>query len=221
MAVKALRETVKDVQIGYAPCSFVHCPKDNSPKEIERARKKYFEIPIDDPTECVSIFSDPVFFGDYPKEYYEKFKDVLPDIKEGDFELISQPIDFYCQNIYCGSTVEEKEGKIVTKDLASGSPRNALGWNIYPDAMYWGVKFLYERYKKPLFITENGMPNVDFVCLDGKVHDPQRIDFIERYLLALEKTKKRALTFAVIFIGVCWIILNGATATIRGSGLFT
>ncbi len=75
--------------------------------------------------------------------------------------------------------------------------------------------------KNPLFITENGMPNVDFVCLDGKVHDPQRIDFIERYLLALEKAKKRALTFAVIFIGVCWIILNGATATIRGSGLFT
>jgi beta-glucosidase len=31
------------------------------------------------------------------------------------------------------------------------------------------------------------MSNIDFVSLDGKVHDPQRIDFINRYLLQLGK----------------------------------
>nr|UQW60627.1 beta-glucosidase [uncultured bacterium] len=189
MAVKALRETVRDVKIGYAPCGFVHCPKDDSEEEIEFARKAYFEIPENDPTECVSIFSDFVFFGDYPKEYYEKFHDVLPNIQPSDFALISQPIDFYCQNIYFGATGKNVDGRFVQDEYRGGFPRNTIGWNIYPDAMYWGARFLYERYKTPLYITENGMPNIDFVSLDGKVHDPQRIDFIERYLQALERAK--------------------------------
>jgi beta-glucosidase len=36
-------------------------------------------------------------------------------------------------------------------------------------------------------ITENGMSAHDVVSLDGKVHDPNRIDFLHRYLLELEK----------------------------------
>ena len=31
------------------------------------------------------------------------------------------------------------------------------------------------------------MANVDFLMLDGKVHDPQRIDFMTRYLRALKQ----------------------------------
>jgi beta-glucosidase len=34
------------------------------------------------------------------------------------------------------------------------------------------------------------MANVDWVALDGKVHDPQRIDFLNRYLLQLFKASK-------------------------------
>ena len=34
----------------------------------------------------------------------------------------------------------------------------------------------------PLAVTENGMANCDWVHLDGQVHDPQRMDYIRRYL---------------------------------------
>ena len=53
--------------------------------------------------------------------------------------------------------------------------------------MYWGPKFLYERYGLPVVITENGMSAHDTVSLDGKVHDPNRIDFMERYMTQLER----------------------------------
>ena len=46
---------------------------------------------------------------------------------------------------------------------------------------------MYERYKIPLLITENGHQNLDSVSLDGKVHDPQRIDYLHRHLLQLER----------------------------------
>ena len=42
-------------------------------------------------------------------------------------------------------------------------------------------------YKTPIYITENGMSCHDVVSLDGKVHDPNRIDFLARYLDELKK----------------------------------
>jgi beta-glucosidase len=41
---------------------------------------------------------------------------------------------------------------------------------------------MFERYGLPVVISENGMANIDWVHEDGKVHDPQRIDFMQRYL---------------------------------------
>ncbi|MDE6709869.1 MAG: family 1 glycosylhydrolase, partial [Oscillospiraceae bacterium] len=50
-----------------------------------------------------------------------------------------------------------------------------------------GPRFMYERYKLPIYITENGMAAHDAVSLDGKVHDPNRIDFLHRYLREFKK----------------------------------
>ena len=189
-AVKALRSVAADARIGYAPCGWVMCPKDDSPEEIERACKAYFSMWKNDPTSTVAFFSDPVMLGDYPAEYYEWYKEILPDIREGDLELISQPIDFYCQNIYSGTHVSfDKDGNVVWEQFPSGSPLTAMDWEIVPEALYWGPKFLYERYGKPILITENGMANPDCVCLDQKVHDGARIDYIARYLRQLRRAE--------------------------------
>ena len=53
--------------------------------------------------------------------------------------------------------------------------------------MYWAPKFLFDRYKLPILITENGMAAHDAISLDGKVHDPNRLDFLNRYLLELKR----------------------------------
>ncbi|MDE7245759.1 MAG: family 1 glycosylhydrolase, partial [Oscillospiraceae bacterium] len=61
----------------------------------------------------------------------------------------------------------------------------AMDWPITPEAMEWGPRFIWERYGLPIYITENGLSCRDQVFLDGKVHDPQRIDFTARYLRCL------------------------------------
>jgi len=71
--------------------------------------------------------------------------------------------------------------------FADGHPQTAFRWFITPPALYWGPRFIHERYKAPIYITENGLSNVDWVMLDGKVHDPQRIDYTTRYLRELER----------------------------------
>ena len=68
-----------------------------------------------------------------------------------------------------------------------GFPKTALDWPVTPECLYWGPKFLYERYRKPIYITENGLSCHDVISLDGQVHDPNRIDFLARYLGELKR----------------------------------
>lgn len=68
-----------------------------------------------------------------------------------------------------------------------GYEKTAFNWPVTPKSMYWLPRFIKEHYNKPLFIAENGLSNQDVISLDGKVHDPQRIDFLSRYLHNLKK----------------------------------
>ena len=187
-AVIALRETVEDAKIGFAPCSTAFCPETDDQETVNAVKERYFALEKGVLSGGVTLFSDPVFLGDYPKEYYDYYSDILPDISPEDKKLISQPIDFCFQNIYSGIFFERDENGEL-KQVKKRFPYNMLGWNIIPEAMYWGPKFLYERYGKPICITENGLPNADVISLDGKVHDFERIDFIERYISELMRAK--------------------------------
>ena len=91
-------------------------------------------------------------------------------------------------NIYNSVAVRAgADGKPEFCPRAAGHPRTAIRLAHHPEAMEWGPRFLHERYGLPIFITENGLSCTDRIHLDGKVHDPERIDFTHRYLLALRQ----------------------------------
>lgn len=103
-------------------------------------------------------------------------------------ELIHQPIDFMGQNIYNGYYIRRgADGRPEYVDRPAGFPKTAANWPVTPECLYWGPKFLYERYHMPLYITENGMSCHDIVSADGQVHDSNRIEFLDRYLSQLQK----------------------------------
>lgn len=189
-AVVAMRRNAKqDIKIGYAPTGSMHYPATDSEEDITAAREEIFKCPD---LECfywnVSWFSDPVILGKYPEEGLKLYKDYLPEITEEDMKLISQPIDFYAQNIYNGWEIKrapDGSNEYPTRPL--GYAITATDGPITPRAMQWGLRFLYERYKLPIYVTENGMAAHDAVSLDGKVHDPNRIDFLHRYFIEMEK----------------------------------
>lgn len=190
-AVQMLRAYGKqNVQIGYAPTSGMCYPEKETPKDIEAARKALFALPDDlsNWTWNVSWWSDPVILGKYPEEGMKKYEKYLPVITDEDMKLISQPIDFYGQNIYNGRCIRMgTDGRPEEVRRPAGFPKTATNWPVTPEALYWGPKFLYERYRKPIYITKNGMACHDTVSQDGKVHDPNRIDFLARYLKNLKR----------------------------------
>ena len=74
-----------------------------------------------------------------------------------------------------------------------------------PEAFYYGIKFLTERYPLPLYITENGMSCHDLVSSDGRVHDPNRITFLDSYIGAMQKAYDEGANVAGYFL---WTFLD-------------
>lgn len=190
-AVQVLRQYGKQkLAVGYAPTCGMCYPETEKPEDIEAARQELFSLNKDDRswTWNVSWWSDPVIFGHYPEEGLKRYEAYLPRITDEDMKLISEPIDIYGQNIYNGRCIRMGvNGKPEDVKRYNGFPKTATDWPVTPEVLYWGPKFLYEKYKKPLYITENGISCHDVISLDGKVHDPNRIDFLARYLHELKK----------------------------------
>ena len=182
-AVQTLRANAKKpVKVGYVPYSQIKMPATNSPQDIEAARKATFAVTEKD-TWNHAWWLDPVYFGHYPEDGLKLFGADAPQVRDGDMETICQPLDFFMANIYGGSKVRAgKDGLWENVPEPPGHGLTAFRWWVYPEALYWGPKFFWERYKQPIIITENGMSDVDWVALDGRVHDPNRIDYTARYL---------------------------------------
>ncbi len=183
-AVQAIRARAKTKPlIGAAPVGRTMIPATDSHQDIDAARKRMFSI-VEKDCGSNTWFADPMVLGRYPEDGLKLFESELPEIPDGDMKTICQPLDFYGVNIYRGDVVSAESGVVKGAD---GPAITTMGWTITPEALYWGPRFLYERYKLPIIMTENGMANMDWVHLDGKVHDPQRIDYLNRYIVEFER----------------------------------
>lgn len=190
-AVQMLRQYGKQrLTVGYAPTCGMCYPETEKAEDIEAARQALFAMNQDDRnwTWNVSWWSDPVLLGNYPEEGLKRYEPYLPRITDEDMKLIAEPIDVYGQNIYNGRCIRMgRDGMPEEVKRCEGFPKTAVSWPVTPEALYWGTRFLYERYRKPIYITENGMSCHDVVSIDGKVHDPNRTDFLARYLKELKR----------------------------------
>lgn len=179
--VLAIREYAKQApKVGMAPTGSCITPVSDSQEDIEAARAATY--PEDDNVFGNGWWADPIVLGTVPKP----LRHIL---SQEDIELIHQPLDFYAFNIYNSNNYSDIPGEEMngSGNIPVGIGRTAMGWPITPECIYWACRFHYERYGLPLLISENGMANGDFIMRDGKVHDPQRIDYIYRYLANLKK----------------------------------
>ncbi len=206
-AVRALREYGGPVSVGLAQCGRIFVPQTDRTEDAEAARRATFEVPGDylDALFSVSLWSDPILKGEYPKDFLQKFSDVLPEISEEDMELIHQPIDFYGQNIYHAARVRAAKGGWELVPFPVGMTKTAMNWPVTPECMYWCSKFLYGEYRKKIIISENGMSAHDAISLDGRVHDPNRIDYLRRYLRYLRMAVNEGIDVAGYFV---WSLMD-------------
>ncbi len=176
-SVRALRELVKDSNVGITLATMPAIPLTAADEKT--AYEQYFSCSKEAFYWMDSYWADPIVFGKYPEQLINETKDIFPAFTDEDMKLISLKIDFLGQNIYQGRFVGDYK-------RTPGTAHTEIGWDTFDDALEWGTKHFTKRYKLPLYITENGLSCHDWISLDGKVHDPNRIDFLHRYLRGLK-----------------------------------
>lgn len=172
----------KEPKIGMAFNGLLYEPKSESVEDIQEAYEKTFERRVSFGN--VNWWADPILLGKLPKGLEEY-------ISKEDLKTICQPLDFFGYNCYNTSNYEDGGG--YNLDVKQGMPRTAMEWPITPSALRWAAKLFYERYQLPILITENGMANYDFIMSDGKVHDPQRIEYMKGYLSGLHQAMEEGI----------------------------
>ena len=191
-SVQAIRAAAKGpVEIGLPIAGQISMPATNSPADIAAARTRSFAAealqlaPSMPPLFFLanSWWLDPIYLGRYPREGFAQAPSAEKLATPAAMATIHQPLDFCAVNLYFGSHVRAgADGKPEIVPDPTDMPRSHYGWPITPELLYWGPRFLHERYAKPIAITENGMSRADSPGSDGRIHDPERSAFLRDYL---------------------------------------
>ncbi|GLY17748.1 GH1 family beta-glucosidase [Kineosporia rhizophila] len=154
------------------------------------------------------LFLDPVLKGRYPQDMLHDLAEFggMGEVRDGDLELISAPIDllgvnYYTKYLITGDPehpdlVGERTGQLDSpypgaahcREVRHGKPLTDIGWEIDPDGLHDVLTRLKREYPAvPLVITENGAAFDDEVAEDGGVHDERRIAYVRDHLAACER----------------------------------
>lgn len=123
-----------------------------------------------------------------------------PTIEEGDMEIIASATpDFIAFNYYRSTTISrpgvgssigdsaDSAMKVGTEGAFDDARNENLrmtpyGWEVDPDGFRTTMRQLWDRYRLPLIITENGLGAADDVTAAGDIHDEYRIDYLRAHL---------------------------------------
>ena len=202
MALPVLRKNAPNATHGIVLNGGPIDPYRNTADDIEAAAFCYDEL--------VSLYSDPLFMGQYPERLTSRFPKYFDCVEPGDLDIIHQPIDFLGFNYYTRGIAMASEDKTYTHPAIEFKHQTQMGWEIYPEGLYRILKQLDQCYasaKNPLptlIVTENGMAWDDHI-IEGEVRDLERIDYFSTHLKMVEKALSRGIDISGYF---AWSLMD-------------
>ncbi len=181
IATKICHEIIPGSMVGCMLTKLTYYPYTCKPEDVLEAQQRMRS------TYC---YSDTQVFGEYPSYLLARFKNNgINIIKEADDDRVMKenPVDFISFSYYMSSCVAKEESGLNT---TAGNTITAIknpylessdwGWQIDPIGLRVSLVDLYDRYRKPLFIVENGLGAKD-VLVNGTVEDDYRIDYFKEH----------------------------------------
>ena len=187
LALRAIKAADPGARVGIASTGSLCYPETETPENTEAARKASFDTDAGNWIFTHHWLLDPIVFGRFPDCAGTVLEPLVNNVSQKQLGIIHAVPDMLGYNIYNGHAIRHSETGFEYVPKYPGFPRTALKWPVTPEVLDWGVRFLQERYGLPGYISENGLSCNDRVYVDGKVHDPDRIDFLLRYLTALRR----------------------------------
>src|SRR5699024_5873613 len=187
-AVRLAHQMMPGSMVGCMLAAGQFYPYTCAPQDVylamERDRDNYF-------------FIDVQANGEYPlwaRKRMERAGIALQTEPEDAQTLREGTVDFVSFSYYssrCASADPEIAARHARGNAVVSSVVNPYlkasewGWQIDPLGLRLTLNVLYDRYRKPLFIVENGMGATDTVEADGSIHDPYRIDYMREHIRAM------------------------------------
>jgi beta-glucosidase len=169
------------------------------------------------------LFLDPVLRGQYPDDVRADLEPIAGSgfIADGDAAVIAAPIDFLGVNYYSRHVVRAPRedrvsdgtrrqpawvGASDVEKLDTGRPKTRMGWEIDATGLYDVLRRVTDEYDAPpLYVTENGAAYVDEVTPDGKVHDPDRVAYLDAHIRAAKQAIDESIDLRGYFV---WTLID-------------
>ncbi|MDD6121743.1 MAG: family 1 glycosylhydrolase, partial [Solobacterium sp.] len=186
LTVKAGHEVNPDNFIGCMLTKLEFYPFTCKPEDFLAAQRR---------TRSIYRYSDIQVFGEYPlflkKEMERKnifIKTETEDekiLKEGCVDFVS--FSYYMTSCMAADTtgLDMAPGNTVNGVKNPYLPSSEWGWQTDASGLRASLVELYDRYRKPLFVAENGLGARDKVAEDGRIHDDYRMSYLDEHVRAM------------------------------------
>ncbi len=186
IVTKMCHDLIPGSQMGCMLTKLMTYPRTCAPEDVAAAQKKNLEN---------MFYSDVMVFGEYPPMILRDLekRGIHIEMEPGDLDIIREgTVDFVSFSYYMSMTesvdpnAERTPGNTVLGVRNPYLESSEWGWQVDPVGLRISLIELYDRYKKPLFIVENGIGARDTVE-GGAIHDGYRIDYFRRHFQEMEK----------------------------------
>ena len=150
-------------------------------------------------------FTEPQLRGAYPPLLARALE---PYVKPGDLARIAARTDWLGLNHYGPIFAKADPGWIwgyAWGEAPADAPRTEIGWPIFPEMFEQELVELTERYRLPIYVTENGCGGDDAPDAQGRVDDPRRIKYLQAYVGAMRQAMMRGADVRGYFV---WSLLD-------------
>ena len=177
LAVRAMRATGKVDAVSSAFSMPWACPASDSEEDRAAAERWHGFSNV--------WFLEPPLNGRYPDIYVGGLEPERLGVQPGDMDIIKTPLDFVGINLYSRDVIaaDERDRNLGVRRLAvpEAAERTDNDWEVYPESIYRIIMRIWNDYRLPIYVTENGCAYNDGP-VDGVVNDDRRVSFLERYI---------------------------------------
>lgn len=212
LATKIAHELVPDVQVGCMILAMPTYPLTPDPRDALAARRV---------ERATLAFGDIHCRGEYPGYLLRELAEagIELDITDEDREILTHTVDFVSFSYYvsvCASADPdlERDGGTLFAGVPNPTlPASQWGWQIDPVGLRIALGDFWDRWRKPLFVVENGLGARDeLVDIDGTptVIDDERIAYLREHLVQV----REAIADGVPVLGYCiWGLIDLVSAS--------
>ncbi|CAO3360326.1 GH1 family beta-glucosidase [Azospirillum palustre] len=197
--VDVLRALVPDASIGAVHSVQPMRPETDRPEDVEAAA--LFD------EHWNRAFPDAQLLAHYPRRIAEAIE---PYVQPGDMARIARPVDWFGLNHY--APVYGRRDDSLIWGFGFGSPppgmmRTAIDWPYDPGCFRDTLLDLTQRYRLPIYVTENGYGTkaAETPDAEGRVMDTERLSYLQAYIAAMAEAKRLGADVQGYFV---WSLLD-------------